>query len=132
MKRIYFIIFFFVTLLTPFCNIHALNQDTKARITAQSEVMAKQTFSEASASTIIGNAIEVFLSLLAIIFIVLLLIAGYQYMTAQGDSTKASNAFKSIRTAVIGLIIILMAYTITYFVFNSLEEINEPSYNYNY
>lgn len=133
MKKL--LIFFLLLLslsITPLQDIYALNQPTRNKMSDESKKAARQTFSDAKASDIIGNTIEVFLSLLGIIFIILLLIAGYQYMTAQGDTTKAGNAFKSIKTAVIGLIIILMAYTITYFVFSSLEDINQPSYDYTY
>jgi hypothetical protein len=72
----------------------------------------------------IGDAValvvEAFLGLLGIIFIFLITLAGYHWMTAAGDEQKVTKAKETIRTAVIGLIIIVAAYSITYFVFNAL------------
>ena len=64
----------------------------------------------------VGNIINIALGFLGIIFVVLLVIAGFKYFTAQGNSTKTTEAIGSIKTAIIGLIIILMSYAITTFV----------------
>lgn len=61
-----------------------------------------------------------FLGLLGIIFIILIIIAGFNWMTAGGDEEKIKKATSTIRSAVIGLIIIVAAYSITYFVFSNL------------
>lgn len=62
------------------------------------------------------NAINVALSFLGIIFLALALYAGYNWMTAQGDKVKVDKAQKILLTAVIGLIIIVAVYAITFFV----------------
>ncbi len=64
--------------------------------------------------------IEAFLGLLAIIFIVLIIIGGYGWMMAGGDESKVTKAKDTIQQAIIGLIITVSAYAITYFVFNAL------------
>lgn len=69
---------------------------------------------------IIALIIQVFLSLLAIIFIILILYAGFNWMTAGGDEQKVTKAKDTIYRAVIGLVITLAAFAITYFVFNAL------------
>ena len=68
----------------------------------------------------IANAIEAILGLLAIIFIVLTIISGFKWMTAQGNEDQAKEALNGIKNAIIGLAIVLLAYAITYFVFNNL------------
>jgi len=68
----------------------------------------------------IGKVISTFLSLLGIIFIVLMLLAGYNWMTAQGDDAKVKKATDSIRRAIIGLVITVGSYAIWYFVFKHL------------
>ena len=74
-----------------------------------------------SQSTTIGEvvqmAIEGFLGLLAVIFVILMILAGYNWMTAGGDEQKVTKAKDTIRAAIIGLIIIVAAYAITFFVF---------------
>jgi len=70
--------------------------------------------------SIMATVIKAFLGLLGIIFIFLMVLAGYHWMTAAGDEQKVTKAKDTIRTAIIGLIIIVAAYSITYFVFQAL------------
>lgn len=69
---------------------------------------------------IINIALTGFLSMMGIVFIILLVMAGYKYMTAQGEEKNVTEALNSIKRAVIGLIIVISAYSITYFVFSNL------------
>lgn len=70
--------------------------------------------------TIVASVIKAALGLLAVIFIILMIVAGFQWMTAAGNETKVEKALSMIKTAVIGLIIVLSAYAITYFIFTYL------------
>ena len=70
-----------------------------------------------SVGEVIARLIQGFLSVLAVIFIILIIVAGYNWMSAGGDEQKVTKAKTSITRAVIGLIIIIGAYSITYFVF---------------
>ena len=69
---------------------------------------------------LIKTVISAFLGLLGIIFLILIIYAGFEWMTAQGDEEKVTKAKDTLTRAVIGLIIIIAAYSITYFVFSSL------------
>ncbi len=71
--------------------------------------------------SIIGQVILTALSLLGIIFLILLIYAGYLWMTASGNDQQVSKAKGMIITAVIGLVIVLSAYSISYFVLSSLQ-----------
>ena len=77
--------------------------------------------SSSTLSTIISNLVSVFLGLLGVIFLVLAIVAGYNWMTAGGDEDKVAKAKKTLSRAVIGLIIIVASYAITYFVFTALD-----------
>jgi hypothetical protein len=70
---------------------------------------------------IVAEVIQIFLSFLALIFIILIILAGYKWMMARGDEGKVTEALNQIQHAVIGLLIILAAYAVTYFVFNTLN-----------
>lgn len=70
----------------------------------------------------IGNYIQIGLSLLGIIFLILMLYAGYEWMISQGDSSKVATAKNTMTTAIIGLVIILGAYAITFFVISRLTD----------
>lgn len=72
--------------------------------------------------TITGKIIFGFLGLLGIAFVVLMIYAGYQWMTAQGNEEKVTTAKKLIVQATIGLIIILAAYAITEFVVTNVQD----------
>lgn len=72
-----------------------------------------------SIATIAGTVVNVFLSILGIIFIILIIYAGYSWMTAEGDETKVTKAKDTLRRAIIGLIIILSAYAIYLFLWNN-------------
>jgi len=69
---------------------------------------------------VVAMVIKTFLALLGVIFVLLLVIAGFNWMTAAGDEEKINKAKDTIKAAVIGLIIIAAAYSITYFVFANL------------
>jgi len=77
--------------------------------------------------TITGNVIKVFLAFLAIIFTVLIILAGYKWMTAGGNETRLGEAKAQIRTGIIGFIIIICAYAITEFIYRNIEAVlKEP------
>jgi len=73
--------------------------------------------------SIIINIIQVFLGLLALIFVILMLWAGFKWMTAGGDSKNVEDAKKQLIAALFGLVIILAAWGISYYVFISVGEV---------
>ncbi|MDA3840536.1 MAG: hypothetical protein PF572_05570 [Patescibacteria group bacterium] len=72
--------------------------------------------------SMIGKIIMAALSLLGIIFLILLIYAGYLWMTAAGNEQQVTKAQSMITTAIIGLVIVLSAYSISFFVLSSLQE----------
>lgn len=62
------------------------------------------------------NIIKIFLGFLGIIAVAIVLVGGFQWMTALGDEEKVKKARKLIGSGVVGLIIILAAYAIVTFV----------------
>jgi hypothetical protein len=69
---------------------------------------------------IIGGIIQAALGLLGIVLVVIIIYAGYLWMTAAGDDAKVTKAKKMIANAVIGMILIFAAYAITGFVITSI------------
>ncbi len=68
----------------------------------------------------IGSVINIFMGLLGTVAIVIILIGGFQWMTAGGNEEKVEKAKQMLGAGVIGLAIILAAYSITRFVVGSL------------
>jgi len=76
---------------------------------------------------IILNIVKIFLGLLGIIFMILMILAGYKWMTAGGNEDKVKEAKSQISTAIIGLVIIFMAYSVAHFVTKYIYEATEAS-----
>lgn len=73
-----------------------------------------------SLAGVVSIVIQAFLGLLGVIFISYMLFAGYGWMTAGGDEEKVNKAKDTIQRAIIGLIITIGAYAITFFVMQNL------------
>lgn len=66
--------------------------------------------------TLITSIITAVFSVLGLIFLFLTLYAGYLWMTAMGDSKKVTKAKDILSQGVIGLIIVILSYGISFFV----------------
>lgn len=107
----------FGVLLTPAVKVLA-ETDLSQDIAAKSGYNASAT--EGTLSETVGKIIKAVLGLLGTIFLALTVYAGVLWMTAAGDESKSEKAMSILKTAVIGLIIILAAYAITFFVLSNL------------
>ncbi|PIR12796.1 hypothetical protein COV49_04130 [Candidatus Falkowbacteria bacterium CG11_big_fil_rev_8_21_14_0_20_39_10] len=76
---------------------------------------------DVSVGDIVGTAVKAFLGFLGTVFLVLMVIGGWKYMMARGNEEQVTEAIGLIRRAIIGLIIVAGAYSITYFVFNAID-----------
>lgn len=71
---------------------------------------------------VVGNIINIALSMIGIIFFLILVYAGFNWMIARGNAEQVDRSKNMIEGAVIGLIIVIAAYAITTFVFTSLDK----------
>lgn len=81
---------------------------------------AQYNLSETDSAKVAGRFIAIFLSLLGVIFIILAIYGGYLWMTARGNAEKVEEAKKILTEAIIGIVIIVAAYVISYFVVTSI------------
>jgi len=68
----------------------------------------------------VANIIRWILGILGTVFFIIIVIQGFLYMTAGGDSSKTVKAIGAITNAVVGLLIIMGAFLITNFVTSAL------------
>jgi hypothetical protein len=68
----------------------------------------------------VAEGVKIFLSLLGTIFLVLIVYAGFLMFTAAGNEENVTKAKKIIQYAIVGLIIIMSAYSITNFVMRGI------------
>lgn len=85
---------------------------TKAGISGQQELVP-----------IVGKIINVALGFLGIVFLVLILYAGFRWMTGGEEGVKAARGM--VLNSVIGLIIIVAAFAISNFVLSSLVNVTQ-------
>jgi len=76
---------------------------------------------DVSFTEITGAIISSVLSLMGVLFLVLMLYAGFHWMTARGEEEKVTKAKDTLTRAIIGLIIVLSAYAISYFILSALS-----------
>lgn len=70
----------------------------------------------------VGRVIRIILTLLGVILVVIVVYAGFLWMTAGGNDDQVKKAKSWLTNAIIGLIIILAAYAITDFVITKVFE----------
>ncbi|MCF7820685.1 MAG: pilin [Candidatus Pacebacteria bacterium] len=75
---------------------------------------------ETTVSAIAGTVVNAFLGILGIIFIILIILAGYKWMMASGNEEQVTKAKVQLKTAIIGLIVVLGSYAIWEFIFSKL------------
>ena len=71
--------------------------------------------------TEISKYIKLSLSFVGIIFLILMIYAGYLWMTAQGTQGDVDKAKKIFASAVLGFFLVASAYTITMLVYQSVD-----------
>lgn len=77
---------------------------------------------ETTLAETIGKIVQILLSFVGIIFLILMVYAGYLWMTARGESEQVETAKKIITASLIGIVITLGAFSITAFVVPKILE----------
>ncbi len=77
--------------------------------------------SQAPLTALAASVIQTVLGLVGVIFFILFIYGGFMWMTARGVDEQIKKAKKLIASAVVGLAIIILAYSISYFIINALE-----------
>lgn len=74
-----------------------------------------------SVSDLIKNVIYILLSVTLVIAVLFLIIGGYQYITSAGNEKQAESGKQTVVNALIGIVIIIMSYTIVRVIDNTLS-----------
>lgn len=74
----------------------------------------------ASVPVIVGTIINAILSIVGLVFLILTVFAGFNWMTSQGNQEKVKKSTDTLKSSVIGLIVTLSAWTIWNFIFANL------------
>ena len=68
------------------------------------------------------HVIDIIMGFLGLIAVVIVLIGGFQWMTAAGNEDKVKTAKKTLSAGIIGLVIVLAAWGIARFVINLIAK----------
>ncbi|MCD4693869.1 hypothetical protein K8R62_00750 [bacterium] len=124
LKKLSISIFILISFVFSMSTVGAQMIDSDAIADQANNFNSGAEFGDASIGSVLATAIKAFLSFLGIIFIILIIYGGFRWMTARGNEQQVTEAKQSIQRAVIGLIIIIAAYAITFFVFEALNQVN--------
>jgi hypothetical protein len=69
-----------------------------------------------SGGQLIANGLNIAYFVIGMIAVVMMIMAGYSYMTADGDPGKAQKGMRTIIYCAIGLVVVIFAFAITNFV----------------
>ena len=65
-----------------------------------------------SGDNIVKNSLNVALFVIGIVSVVGIILAGYSYMTSNGQPDKAKKAMQSLIYSIVGLVVTMLAYSI--------------------
>ncbi|MCC7303998.1 hypothetical protein IT418_01110 [bacterium] len=74
-----------------------------------------------NANDLVKNVLNLILIVVVVAAVIYIMFAGVQYVTSQGDPTKAKQAMGSITNAIIGLIVSFAAYALIQLVVVQLD-----------
>lgn len=77
-------------------------------------------FSNSDPRDVVAKIIKIGLGFLGSIAVILIVLAGFKWMTAAGNEDKIAESKKLMGAAFVGLVIILLAFAITNFIINSV------------
>ena len=120
MKKIilFALVLFIGFLFVPIKLEAQLNADVQKSIMGQTQAGAdtakigKPADIRITATRVISTVLET----IGMVFMLLIVYAGYIFITAEGEEEKVKKAMNIIKPAVVGLIVILMSYGITLYV----------------
>lgn len=79
------------------------------------------TTTETDLATMIGKTLNYFFGVLGVVFLTVILIGGYQWMTAGGNEEKVGKAKGWVVNGINGMIVIFLAYALVYTILAALK-----------
>ena len=77
---------------------------------------------EENLPVVIGKMVGIALGLLGLILVIYLIIGGVMWMTSGGNEDMVKRAQSLIRNAIIGLVVVVLAYTLAHFITERFAE----------
>lgn len=116
---------FIAALLAATVEANALTTSLLDRVNIARNVAWGPT-AQQSIGLIAGSIIQTALGLLGVLFVVLLTYGGFLWLTSAGEEEKAKKARDLIVNSLIGIFIVIAAYSLAYFVLSRLAPAVTP------
>ena len=113
----------FVLLVVPASHVSGMDLGNSY----MTQVQSGAGIGSATMPQVIGKVIKVILSILGLVALVLFIIGGFQWMTSGGNKEKIQGAQKLMGAAVIGMVIIIIAYAASAFIVNKLANVTDAT-----
>ena len=112
------LVFLFLSILNPVSAGYDFKKDSGI-----SQIATPAGYSETKDTEFyIGKILLLAFSFVGIVFMGLIIYSGIMWMTAQGNETQVGKAKNTIIKSIVGLVIIMAAYAITFFVTNYVQK----------
>lgn len=133
MKKIIISLFLLFSFLPGFCLAQTKSDESRSpnlqdafnKVQVEVGQQAGYNTSSPDLYDIISQIINTVLSLIGVIFVILIIYSGIIWMTAGGDESNVTKAKKILKQSIIGLIIVLGAYAISYFIIELFNFLNK-------
>lgn len=83
-------------------------------------------------AVMIGRLVKTILALIGMLLLILLIYGGFIWMNSHGNETEVKRAQSIIQNALIGVVVVLMAYAITQLFFNLWFDSGVPNQTYEF
>lgn len=110
------LIIFFLFAAQP--AVFAYNFSSQSGLNTTATGAGYKTDSTKTPEYYIGQTVQMILGFLGILFLGMVIYAGIYWMTAEGNEQKAKKAKEMLIESTIGLIIVILAYAATIFVYD--------------
>ena len=117
----YFILLISFLIIIPNICLGSNLGDSKSVLDKVAAPSAAGYSTTATYDGVLGMILKTIFSLLGVFFLILMIYGGFLWMTDRGSSQQVEKAQKLITAAVIGMIIVLASYAISYFVLNAIS-----------
>lgn len=122
MKKVLALLFLsFLFLYSPISKTGAYDFKNDSGISDVAPKIGYDSDSNRDPEYYVGTILSVVFSFMGLIFLILIIYSGIVWMTAQGNTSQIDKAKNTIVKAIVGLVICLSAYAITYFVMNAFQ-----------
>jgi uncharacterized iron-regulated membrane protein len=116
MKKLYYSLIAGALLLPSITFAAAYSGTYSSGLSTGASAAYNNTLPSADILSLVGLLVKALLGLLGVVFLILIIYAGIMWMTAAGNEDRVKKAQSILRNAIIGIIITVAAYAISYFV----------------